>query len=84
MGENAQATNAGSLVENGQNVSQDYDPRGGNMRIRTPEQQSRIKDENTLVFLVIDGRQPGYSKALPETACRCADRCRCYRSGFTG
>ncbi len=55
---------SGSLVENGQNVSQDYDPWGGNMRIRTPRTAVGIKDENTLVFLVIDGRQPRYSKGV--------------------
>lgn len=52
---------SGSLVEQGLNVAEDKDPWGGNMRIRTPRTAVGIKDESTLVFLVVDGRQPGYS-----------------------
>ncbi len=52
---------SGSLVEKGVNVAKDSDSWGGNMRIPTPRTAVGIKDESTLVFVVIDGRQPGYS-----------------------
>lgn len=55
---------SGSLVEQGRNVAADYDAWGGNMRIQTPRTAVGLKDEHTLVFLVADGRQPGYSTGL--------------------
>lgn len=55
---------SGSLVENGKNVTRDDDAWGGNLQIQTPRTAVGLKDENTVVFLVADGRQPGYSKGL--------------------
>lgn len=55
---------SGSLVENGENVARDSDAWGGNMRIHTPRTAVGIKDSHTLVFLVADGRQPGYSRGV--------------------
>lgn len=52
---------SGSLVENGINVAKDADEWAGDLRIATPRTAVGIKDESTLVFLVVDGRQPGYS-----------------------
>ncbi|NLK69674.1 MAG: phosphodiester glycosidase family protein [Clostridiaceae bacterium] len=55
---------SGSLVENGKNVSKDLDEWAGNLRIPTPKTAVGLKDENTLVFLVVDGRQPEYSEGV--------------------
>lgn len=55
---------SGSLVENGKNVAKDRDEWAGNMNIATPRTAVGIKDENTLIFLVADGRQPGYSEGV--------------------
>ncbi len=55
---------SGSLVEKGKNVAREEDAWGGNLRIQTPRTAVGLKDENTLVFLVADGRQPDYSKGL--------------------
>jgi len=52
---------SGSIVENGKNVAKDRDEWAGNLNLPTPRTAVGIKDENTLVFLVVDGRQPGYS-----------------------
>lgn len=52
---------SGSLVEKGENVAKDDDAWAGNLRIPTPRTAIGIKDESTLVLLVVDGRQPGYS-----------------------
>ncbi|NLM28177.1 MAG: phosphodiester glycosidase family protein [Clostridiaceae bacterium] len=55
---------SGSLVENGVNVAKDTDPWAGSMEIPTPRTAVGIKDESTLVFIVVDGRQPGYSTGV--------------------
>lgn len=55
---------SGSLVENGINVAKDRDEWAGNLQIETPRTAVGIKDENTLVFVVVDGRQPGYSAGV--------------------
>lgn len=55
---------SGSLVEKGNNVAKDADEWAGNLRIATPRTAVGIKDENTLIFLVVDGRQPGYSQGV--------------------
>ncbi len=55
---------SGSLVENGVNVAGDRDPWAGNLGIHTPRTAVGIKDENTLLFAVVDGRQPGYSRGV--------------------
>lgn len=55
---------SGALVEQGKNVARDQDAWGGNMLIRTPRTAVGLKDQHTLVFLVADGRQPGYSTGL--------------------
>lgn len=55
---------SGSLVEDGKNVSKDLDEWAGNLRIPTPKTAVGIKDESTLVFLVVDGRQPQYSTGV--------------------
>lgn len=52
---------SGSLVENGVNVAKDTDPWAGSMEIPTPRTAVGIRDDSTLVFVVVDGRQPGYS-----------------------
>jgi len=55
---------SGSLVENGENVAKDRDEWAGNLNLPTPRTAVGIKDDNTLVFLVVDGRQPGYSTGV--------------------
>ncbi len=55
---------SGALVEQGKNVARDQDAWGGNMLIQTPRTAVGLKDQHTLVFLVADGRQPGYSAGL--------------------
>jgi len=55
---------SGSLVENGNNVAKDADEWAGNLRVYTPRTAVGIKDESTLVFVVVDGRQPGYSTGV--------------------
>lgn len=52
---------SGALVKNGVNVAKDGDPWVGDLRIPTPRTAVGLKNESTLVFLVVDGRQPGYS-----------------------
>lgn len=52
---------SGALVKNGVNVAQNKDPWAGNLAIPTPRTAVGLKDNNTLVLLVVDGRQPGYS-----------------------
>jgi len=52
---------SGSLVENGVNVAKETDPWAGSMEIPTPRTAVGIKGDSTLVFAVVDGRQPGYS-----------------------
>jgi len=55
---------SGSLVENGVNVAKDTDPWAGSLEIPTPRTAVGIKDDSTLVFAVVDGRQPGYSAGV--------------------
>jgi exopolysaccharide biosynthesis protein len=55
---------SGSLVEDGVNVAKDTDPWAGSMEIPTPRTAVGIKDNSTLVFIVVDGRQPGYSTGV--------------------
>ena len=55
---------SGSLVENGVNVAKETDPWAGSMEIPTPRTAIGIKDDSTLVFVVVDGRQPGYSAGV--------------------
>lgn len=55
---------SGPLVEDGKNVAKDMDEWAGNLRIPTPKTAVGIKNESTLIFLVVDGRQPGYSKGV--------------------
>lgn len=55
---------SGTLVENGRNVAKDMDEWAGNLRIPTPRTAVGIKNENTLIFLIVDGRQPGYSTGV--------------------
>lgn len=55
---------SGALVEDGKNVAKDMDEWAGNLNVPTPRTAVGIKDENTLVFLVVDGRQPGYSEGV--------------------
>ncbi len=52
---------SGSLVENGVNTAGENDPWAGSLGIPTPRTAVGIKDASTLIFLVVDGRQPGYS-----------------------
>lgn len=52
---------SGALVKDGVNVAKNEDPWAGNLGIPTPRTAVGLKDKNTLVFLVVDGRQPGYS-----------------------
>lgn len=55
---------SGPLVENGVNVAGNSDPWAGNLGIHAPRTAVGIKDENTLFFVVVDGRQPGYSRGV--------------------
>jgi len=55
---------SGSLVENGVNVAKETDPWAGSMEIPTPRTAVGIKGDSTLVFIVVDGRQPGYSTGV--------------------
>lgn len=55
---------SGSLVENGVNVAGDSDPWAGNLRVHAPRTAVGIKDESTLLFVVVDGRQPDYSRGV--------------------
>lgn len=52
---------SGALVKDGVNVAKNEDPWVGNLAIPAPRTAVGLKDKNTLVFLVVDGRQPGYS-----------------------
>ncbi len=52
---------SGALVNAGENVAKDEDPWAGNLRIPTPRTAVGLINESTLVLLVVDGRQPGYS-----------------------
>ncbi|MBN2851262.1 MAG: phosphodiester glycosidase family protein [Clostridia bacterium] len=61
------------IVENGKNVAKDYDPWIGNLNQYDPRTCVGIDDDGNVVFIVIDGRQEGYSTGV--TGKELADIC---------
>jgi len=65
LGDTAIAYECGSfLVKDGENVAGEHDPWVGVLTNNDPRTAIGIKDENTVVMIVVDGRQPGFSEGL--------------------
>jgi hypothetical protein len=65
FGKDAQAYECGSwIVRNGEIVIGDKDAWIGVLTNRDPRTVAAIKDDNTVVLLTVDGRQPGYSTGM--------------------
>ncbi len=65
IGKNAHAYECGSwIVKDGEIVIGEWDEWVGVMTNRDPRTAVGIKDDGTLVFIVVDGRQPGFSEGL--------------------
>ncbi len=65
LGEDAQAYECGSwIVRNGEIVIGDADAWVGVLTNRDPRTAAGIKDDNTVVLITVDGRQPGYSTGM--------------------
>ncbi|MFO7637558.1 MAG: phosphodiester glycosidase family protein [Clostridia bacterium] len=55
---------SGMLLENGVPVVGDTDPWIGTLNVWDPRTSVGLVDEHTLVFMVVDGRQEGYSSGV--------------------
>jgi exopolysaccharide biosynthesis protein len=65
LGPNANAYECGCMIlEGGKNIAGTYDAWIGTLTNRDPRTVIGIKDENTVVLMTVDGRQPGYSSGM--------------------